>query len=241
MQGTPSRARSPRIGPQIILCRHGETALNLGTERIRGWQDVPLDPVGQQKTAGLAQDIAEHQPAVLFTSDLSRAVQTAQATAEILPYRAPMVRLMELRPWNVGQLTGLPVEQIKGELLRLLKAKNEPAPGGESYAQFAERYIQVFLKVADFARKLGKPVAEFTHSRDIRLTRALLDGGLRKALTEAPDKVLLRDEDPVEPAGHAVVAWNGRHWVWDDTTDQIHTPESAPKAGRSIRRHPLAS
>jgi len=214
--------------------------MNVGTERIRGWQDIPLDPNGMDKVRGLGKDVAEHQPVTIFSSDLTRAVQTTEAILFEMGTNVPTVKRMELRPWNVGKLTGMPVKDIKDELLRLLKAKTEPAPGGEAYDDFAQRFVTFFVDITTYARKLGKPVAVVTHSRNVRVVRALVDGGIHKVMTEAPDKVLLRDEDPVEPAGHGVLIWNGGRWNWTDDTDTIHTPDSAAKAGRSIHRR-LAS
>jgi len=222
--------------PEIVLCRHGRTRLNIGVERIRGWQNIPLDQLGIDQSKGLAKDIAEHAPAVIFTSDLSRSRETAEIIDDAIPRRVQIIAMMELRPWNVGDLTGRPVEQIKPELLRLLKAKTEPVPGGESYAQFAERFVSAFVKITEFARKLGKPIVVVTHSRGIRLIRALLNGGIKAVMTAPPDDVLLKDEDPIEPSGHAVLRWSGRRWEWTGQTDSVHTPETGPKSDRSKLR-----
>jgi len=232
----PPRTSQVRNGPQIILCRHEETALNTGQERIRGWQDIPLDPTGMTRGPGLAQDVAEHQVRVIFSSDLQRAVQTAKLIQQAIPYQVPLVPLPGLRPWDVGQMTGAVIEQVKPELIRLLKAKNEPAPGGESYAQFAQRFVDTFVKISLFARKLGRPICVVTHSRDVRAVRVLVDGGMRALLQQEPGKVLLQDEDPIEPGGHAVLQWSGGRWIWTDATDTIHNAPSSWQSGRSQLR-----
>jgi broad specificity phosphatase PhoE len=232
----PLRTSPVRSGPQIILCRHEETALNTGQERIRGWQNIPLDDVGLQRGRGLAQDVAEHQPRVIFSSDLQRAIQTAKLIEQALPYKIHLVPLQGLRPWNVGDLTGQTIEAVKPELLRLLKAKTEQAPGGESYVQFAQRFVDEFVKVSLFARKLGRPVCVVTHSRDCRAVRVLVDGGIRALIHQEPGKVLLSDEDPIEPGGHAVLQWSGGRWIWDDNTDTVHSASSSWQSGRSQLR-----
>lgn len=223
--------------PRIILVRHADTPLNSG-DRIRGWWDIPLDQKGLRESSEVGQDLADHEQRegpiqILFSSDLTRALQTAHKIVQQLQHKPPIRQESGLRPWNVGQYTGQPIAKVKGELVDLVKQKTDPAPGGESYAQFLQRFVQTFTAIAQYTRDSQATVCVVTHSRDCRAARALLDGGVQAVMHESASKVLLEKEDPIEPSGHAVITWNGAKWVWDDHSDQIHTPATAPKAGRS--------
>ena len=67
---------------QLLIIRHGETPLNVA--RVMQPADTPLSANGQAQAALLAQRLAGGQPlrpAGIVSSDLPRALQTAQALA----------------------------------------------------------------------------------------------------------------------------------------------------------------
>jgi probable phosphoglycerate mutase len=65
----------------FILVRHGQTEWNR-VERFRGRADVPLDEVGRAQAAATGQRVAaEWQPVAVYSSPLSRAMDTARAIA----------------------------------------------------------------------------------------------------------------------------------------------------------------
>lgn len=65
----------------ILLVRHGQTAWNV-TERFRGREDIPLDETGLAQAERTAARIArEWSTAAVYSSPLSRAVQTSQSIA----------------------------------------------------------------------------------------------------------------------------------------------------------------
>ena len=68
---------------RIIAIRHGETAWNVAS-RLQGQLDVPLNERGQAQAQLTAQSLLEDRPDVLYSSDLSRARDTARAIAEAL-------------------------------------------------------------------------------------------------------------------------------------------------------------
>jgi probable phosphoglycerate mutase len=228
----------PSPSPLVLLVRHGETALNLGRERIRGWQNVPLDPKGQATVRKLAPAIATYNPRVLFSSDLLRAIETAQIIRQALPTPAPILPSPAFRPWDVGRYTGQPVDAIKDKLQALLVDKATPAPGGESYLTFAERFLSALSQLFLFAQAAPFPIALITHSRNVRVVRALFEHGVNGVLHEPPGKVLLRDEDPIAPGGFAVLRWEGHEWKWGDEHDHPPSSGTAPtgptQAGLSV-------
>lgn len=62
----------------VVLCRHARTALN-AAGRLRGRLDVPLDDVGLREAATLARHLQGNPVAMVISSPLQRAVQTARA------------------------------------------------------------------------------------------------------------------------------------------------------------------
>ena len=61
---------------RIVLLRHGRTGHN-ADGLMQGQLDVELDVTGQQQAASAAAALAGARPAVLVSSDLSRARETA--------------------------------------------------------------------------------------------------------------------------------------------------------------------
>ena len=62
----------------VVLARHGRTALN-ADGRLRGRLDPPLDPVGRAQAIALAGALSAFHPALVVTSPLLRASETADA------------------------------------------------------------------------------------------------------------------------------------------------------------------
>jgi broad specificity phosphatase PhoE len=109
-----------------------------------GWLDGRLSERGRQSAEALGQRRRHDGISVVYTSDLGRAVETAEiafAATDI-----PIIRDARLRECNYGQLNGMPVAQLEAARPRHI---DEPYPGGESYRQVVER-------VADFLAELAR-------------------------------------------------------------------------------------
>ncbi|MEI2732771.1 MAG: histidine phosphatase family protein [Dermatophilaceae bacterium] len=89
---------------RLVLVRHGQTAWN-ATRRAQGHADIGLDETGHAQATAAAPYLAALRPARLWTSDLSRASQTAAYVADLLGIPAePDPRLRE---YSVGERSGL--------------------------------------------------------------------------------------------------------------------------------------
>src|SRR5438552_2337453 len=65
-------------GNAIIYCvRHGTTDANNKNE-FRGWMDIPLDAKGKAQAKLAGKYIQDHTVKAVYTSDLKRAVETAE-------------------------------------------------------------------------------------------------------------------------------------------------------------------
>ncbi|MBO0811425.1 MAG: histidine phosphatase family protein, partial [Microlunatus sp.] len=71
--------------------------------------DIPLDDLGRRQAASAAQVIKELKPTAIFSSDLSRAAETAAALAAVTGLEITFDR--RLREINVGSWEGLTFDE----------------------------------------------------------------------------------------------------------------------------------
>lgn len=92
------------MSTRICIVRHGETDWNR-ERRIQGHRDVPLNATGRAQAMAMAYNAGHHRFSALYSSDLSRALETAQALSE---REALEVRpLPQLRERHFGIFQGL--------------------------------------------------------------------------------------------------------------------------------------
>jgi probable phosphoglycerate mutase len=135
---------------EFIVVRHGETAWN-AQGRIQGHFDSPLNEEGLAQ-ALLVGDCLTREPfALLYSSDLGRALQTAQPIADRsgIPVRTDT----RLRERNLGAfqgLTGAECERRFPQHYARFRARDPDhvMPGGESARQVYERVSEVFTVLA---------------------------------------------------------------------------------------------
>jgi len=118
----------------LLIIRHGETPLNVA--RVMQPADTPLSANGLAQAALLAQRLAAgqpHRPTAIASSDLPRALQTAQAIAAATGL--PITTSALLHERNFGDLRGQPYDTLGFDPL----TREEGPPNGESIPQFAAR------------------------------------------------------------------------------------------------------
>jgi broad specificity phosphatase PhoE len=104
-----------------------------------GWLPGRLSEAGRGFARALGERRRNDGLAAVFTSDLARAVETAE-----IAFGGSGLAVREdrrLRECNYGELNRRPVSEIDAERLRRI---DEPFPGGESYRDVVER-VQGFL------------------------------------------------------------------------------------------------
>jgi probable phosphoglycerate mutase len=96
---------------RIILVRHGQTEWNRN-ERFRGRADIPLNQTGLEQAEATGKWIAARwKPVAIYSSPLSRAMQTAQATAR--HFNLPVHPLPGLIDIDYGEWQGLSTEEAR--------------------------------------------------------------------------------------------------------------------------------
>ncbi len=126
---------------QAIVWRHGRTPWN-NANRFQGHIDIPLDEVGVAQAAAAAQIICPHDPALIVTSDLSRAAQTAQALTSATGVEAESdTRLREAHAGNWQGMTHAEIQVADADLLRRWRSMVDVRPGttGENRTEVGER------------------------------------------------------------------------------------------------------
>jgi probable phosphoglycerate mutase len=118
----------------LFLFRHGETDWNR-EGRLQGHTDTPLNATGLAQARTLAEKLLPHRLDAVVSSDLSRALTTAQIVAETL--RIPLFNEPGLREVDVGAAEGLLWAEAKtrfGEGLteRWYSDGDVAFPGGET-------------------------------------------------------------------------------------------------------------
>lgn len=150
---------------RFILVRHGQTEWNRD-ERFRGRADVPLNATGLAQAAATGRSIAARwHPAVIYSSPLSRAVQTAEAVAshsdqgvQILP------GLIDI---DYGRWQGLTPAEARSRWPELVDAwystpHMTPIPGGETLSAVRTRGLAAVRELA--CRHEGQTIVLVGHT-----------------------------------------------------------------------------
>jgi 2,3-bisphosphoglycerate-dependent phosphoglycerate mutase len=150
----------------LLLIRHGETALNVA--RVLQPADTPLSARGVAQAEALATRLATLGIGAIVSSDLPRALRTAQAIAAATGAGIETNALLQER--NFGDWRGQPYDALAIDPLTL----QEAPPGGESIAAFEQRVARSFAHIVELQTRRGGTLAVVTHGLVIRAMLAAL-------------------------------------------------------------------
>ena len=134
---------------EIILARHGETDWNV-KEIFRGRTDIILEETGLKQAEALAQYLQDTTIEVIYSSPLSRALQTAEAVARSHQMAVTMVpALIDI---NYGEWQGLNSYEVKDRYQALYdkwlkNPRRVKFPGGESLSDVKKRAVRVVNQI----------------------------------------------------------------------------------------------
>lgn len=163
MSGTAARNSA------VLLARHGETDDNLEPLRFQGFRDTPLNDTGRRQAARLAERVASDGIVSLWSSDLSRARETAEIVGAHIGLEAhldPRLREASRGRWE-GRLF-VDVEREEPELFAAWRRAGEGFrfPGGESLREQMDR---VSAAVRDVRCSGELPALVVCHGGSIRV------------------------------------------------------------------------
>ncbi len=166
---------------RVVFIRSGETDWNK-QGRWQGWVASPLNVHGLRQAEALGRFVRHIGLSTLYTSDLRRALQTADALAVHLAFEP--IQDARLRERAVGLWQGLTFEEMQAwypeEFAELLADREHfTLPGGESRAEVRSRMQAAF---DDFiARDAGETIGILSHTAAIKF---LLDELIPSSVSE---------------------------------------------------------
>jgi broad specificity phosphatase PhoE len=137
--------------------------------------DLPLNQDGLKQGIGTGKQLANLPITLIVTSNLDRARQTAAMIHKLNPAMPTIMPVSSLRPWNLGELTGMRVREITGRLRHYMRHPDVAVPGGESYGQFFSRWKGGLERLMELAeRAVPGQIVGVTHSRNMGALDAAL-------------------------------------------------------------------
>jgi probable phosphoglycerate mutase len=203
---------------RFIVVRHGETRWNVEM-RVQGQQNSPLTEEGLAQAEAIARRLAKEHFDVLVSSDLGRALQTAQPIARLCGL--PVALDSRLRERDFGEGEGLTYDEIDRRWPEVFSRTRETDPdavirGGETRRQFHERVHHAFEALV--RQHEGRRVAVVTH------------GGVLAALYRMVHSIPVGKPHriPISNASYNAIAFAADAWsveTWDDVS---HLPGAVP-------------
>jgi broad specificity phosphatase PhoE len=139
----------PPLHLKLLMVRHGQTDGNSGGQFV-GHKDIPLNKIGMRQVEAVAYRLSNERPAVIYSSDLQRAWQTALAIQQAIQQSVspdpapPLIADSRLREMCFGEWEGLTYSEIEAAYPEQLKAWQTniyhcSPPGGESLKELGGR------------------------------------------------------------------------------------------------------
>jgi broad specificity phosphatase PhoE len=153
----------------IALARHGETDDNREPLRFQGFRDTPLNDTGRRQAAELAERVADHGIVSLWSSDLSRASETAQivgARIGLQPQLDSRLREASRGRWEGHLFRDIEREDPQRYAAWMRAGADFRFPGGESLQEQLDR---VAAALEDIHRTGELPALVVCHGGSIRV------------------------------------------------------------------------
>jgi broad specificity phosphatase PhoE len=134
----------------VLLARHGETDDNLEPIRVQGFTDTPLNETGRRQAAQLAQRLAGAGIRSLWSSDLSRAAETAAivgARIGLSPRLDPRLREANRGDWEGSRFIDVAREDPAGYAAWLAAGETFRFPHGESLREQQDRVLAALEEI----------------------------------------------------------------------------------------------
>lgn len=205
---------------QIWLIRHGQTDANL-LGRYQGHLDIPLNATGREQVLAMGEQLREEMAArgvermqAIYSSDLGRAWETAQAAASVLGL--PVQVEPRLREIFMGAWEGETFADIREQFAELVDRRfadpmHIAPPDGETTFDLARRIWPVLDEYA--ARHQGdEPIVIVSHGMAIATVLCRVKGiPLSQVWQVVPGNAEL-----------SIIEWEPTTLGWEDEQEALY-------------------
>ncbi len=192
---------------RLVIVRHGNTDSNINHLLDTGHPGAPLNDTGLAQAAALAQRLAGEPIEAVFTSDLTRAIQTGAPLAELLG--VPLYPMTGLREIFAGEHDMSPEWDPYVEVL--ISWGTDPSnalPGMENARDFLGRWEPV---IDDIAARGYECVAIVSHGAALRTWVPYASQNLTPAMVSRwpmhNTAVMVLEGNPTD--GWRALSWDG--------------------------------
>lgn len=158
---------------EVYIVRHGETDWN-AAGRLQGHTDIPLNAQGLLQARSLKQALSHISFQAAFSSDLSRAKETAKCIID--PHPIPLFEAAALRERHAGSFEGKSFKEVDNLMRQFFISY--PTPSQEEYLNSVwhpevETWASVFGRVKNYLlsqaqRYKGQAILVVSHGGVIR-------------------------------------------------------------------------
>lgn len=171
---------------KLFLVRHGQSAGN-AEGRFGGHGPTPLSELGRAQAELAADALAREGVTAIFSSDLDRAVQTAEPLARRLDL--PIYATKAFRERHVGVLEGLTFDESKENYPKdyyalVNRVVHHVITEGESYRQLLKRTTAELWEI--LRNHQGERIAIFSHTGAICFMTLHLMGAIHRSTKQTP-------------------------------------------------------
>lgn len=199
----------------LLVARHGDAEYSV--EGVMSDEGGALTEKGRDQVRHLVEQVRSRRVAAVYSSQMERAVESAELAAALLGLRSLVVD--GLQEFSVGDLAGASFHDDRAQQVFDAWLHGDLAascPGAEDGHAVVKRFKGAFDEMAD--RHRGETVLVFTHGGAMSLAIPRLSVNLRNDLTAQrflPNCVPAEVE--IDADGWRVVTWPG-------ATDQLMGP-----------------
>ncbi len=171
---------------KLYLIRHGQSVGN-SEGRFGGHTPTPLSLLGQSQARITAEALKKERFTAIYSSDLRRAVQTAEPLAHLSSLDVETTPAFRER--SVGVLEGLTFNEAEKEFpadyeALIYRDIHHVITNGESYAQLLKRTTKALDDI--LAKHHGGRIAIFAHTGTICFMTLKILGAINENTTHTP-------------------------------------------------------
>ncbi len=133
---------------QFYIARHGETENNRA-RRLSGWADTPLTENGLEPTKSVIEKLRDISIDDMYSSDLGRAIKTAEGIAKGLGFTKQIIQLFGLREVSYGKAANMQCDEAYKLYPGLDSDTHFIPPGGESLEHMQSRVFATINELND--------------------------------------------------------------------------------------------